>query len=229
MPLIAQSSRPGARIAIGLAVVLAATSAHAAASEPQPLAEIRSAAIAALGGGDLQAEATLDPALRLARCSQPLQAISSGLRTAQVRCADIPGWRLYVPVRIRREADVVVLTAPAAPGVPIAASQLAVQRRDVSLTTGATFSNPASLVGRVPDRALAAGMMPTQVDLSMGVPLRRGDPLVLVSRTGGVEVRVQGSALGPARAGGLVVVENTTTHRVLRGRVAAEGVVEIMP
>lgn len=205
------------------------TGAHAAGPALQPLADIRSAAIAALGAGDAQAEASLDPALRLARCSQPLQAIASGPRTAQVRCADTPGWRLYVPVRVRRVEEVVVLTAPAAAGVPIAASQLSVQRREVGAAAGATFSDPAALIGRIPEQALGAGTVPSAADVPMGVPLRRGDPVVLVSRVGGVEVRMRGRAMGPARAGGLVRVENISSHRILRGRMAGDGVVEVLP
>ena len=209
-------------------VAVVAANARAAASSTQPLDEIRAAAIAALGGGDDPAQATLDPALRLARCSQPLQAVASGARMAQVRCADTPGWRLFVPVRIRREADVVVLAVAAASGVPIAAHQLAVQRREIGQAAGATFSDPAALVGRIPSRALAPGLVPTEADLSLGAPLRRGDPVVLVSRVGGVEVRMQGRAMGAAQAGGVIVVENTSSHRSLRGRVVADGVVEVM-
>lgn len=208
--------------------LLGAANARAAAFEPQPLDEIRAAALAALGAGDDPAQATLDLALRLARCSQPLQAVASGAAMAQVRCPDAPGWRLFVPVRIHREADVVVLTVAAASGVPIAANQLAVQRREVGQAAGTTFSDPAALVGRIPSRALAPGRVPTEADLSLGAPLRRGDPVVLVSRVGGVEVRMRGRAMGAARAGGVVVVENTSSRRVLRGRVVADGVVEVM-
>lgn len=204
--------------------------ARAAMPEAHPLEEIRAAAIAALGAGDAQsAQAVLAPTLRIARCSRPLQAVATGRRTAQVRCDDSPGWRLYVPVRIRREAEVVVLRTPAPPGVPIGAGQLVVQRRDVGDAAGPTFSDPSALVGRVPSRALAPGAVPTEADLAVGRPLRRGDPVVLLSRAGPVEVRVPGRALGPAQAGGAVAVENVSSHRVLRGRVVAEGVVELIP
>ena len=222
------SARAGVAVALLGWILFAAGQARAAA--PQPLDDIRAAAIAALGATDAQsAEAVLDPRLRLAQCSQPLRAIASGPKTAQVRCDDTPGWRLYVPVRVRRVADVVVLGTPAASGVPIAASQLVVQRRDIGDAAGATFSDPAALVGRIPNHALAPGVVPTEADLAIGRPLHRGDPVMLVSRTGGVEVRMPGRALGPARAGGMVAVENMSSHRVLRGRVAEEGVVELLP
>lgn len=217
-------------IAIVLALALAAAVRPAWAQDMQPLASISEAAISALGAGDAQsAEAVLAHSLRLPRCSQPLQAVATGPTTAQVRCDDQPGWRLYVPVRVRREADVVVLRTPAAAGVPITADQLVVQRRDIGAERGATFVDPASLVGRVPSRAMGPGMVPTEDDLSLGAPLRRGDPVVLVSRTGGVEVRMPGRALGPAQAGGRIGVENTSSRRVLRGRLVAEGIVELLP
>ncbi len=228
MPAIAPSiARAALCVLLGC---IACTAARAQAPAPQSLDDIGAAAIAALGAGDAQsAQAVVDPALRLPRCSRPLEAVASGPATAQVRCADDPGWRLYVPVRVHREAEVVVLRSPAAAGVPIAAGQLVVQRRDVGTADGAVFADPAALVGRVPNRALAPGAVPTEADLALGAPLRRGDPVVLVSRTGGVEVRTRGRALGPARAGGIVAVENPSSHRQLRGRLVSEGVVELFP
>src|SRR5690606_22668240 len=160
-------------------------------------------------------EAVLAHSLRLRRCTQPLQAVATGPTTAQVRCDDSPGWKLYVPVRVRREAEVVVLRSPAAAGVPITADQLVVQRRDIGAEGGATFVDPSTLVGRVPSRAMGPGVVPTEDDLALGTPLRRGDPVVLVSRTGGVEVRMPGRALGPAQAGGRIGVENVSSRRVL--------------
>jgi flagella basal body P-ring formation protein FlgA len=212
-----------------LALALASAGGPASGRPVQALAAIAEAAVDAVGAGDAQAaEAVLDPSLRLARCMQPLKAVATGPATAQVRCDDEPGWRLYVPVRIRREADVVVMRAPAPSGVPITADQLVVQRRDIG-AAGATFGDPSALVGRVPSRALAPGVVPTEGDLALGAPLRRGDPVVLVSRTGGIEVRAPGRALGPAQAGGRIGVENVSTRRVLRGRLVAEGIVEVLP
>ncbi|MEN1941523.1 flagellar basal body P-ring formation chaperone FlgA [Luteimonas sp. MJ246] len=217
-------------LALVAALLWAASQARAQAVSFQPLEAIAEAAVAAVGAGDAQsAVATLAPSLRLARCTQPLQAVATGPATAQVRCEDSPGWRVYVPVRVRREADVVVLRTPAATGVPITADQLVVQRRDVGAVGGATFVDPAVLVGRVPSRALAPGVVPTEADLALGSPLRRGDPVVLVARSGGVEVRMPGRALGPAQAGGRIGVENVSSRRVLRGRVVAEGIVELLP
>jgi len=212
-----------------LSGVLACDPANAAGANAwHPPEAIRAAAIAAVGA-PVDAEATLDRALRLPRCTQPLQASASGPRTALVRCPDPPGWRVYVPVQVHREADVVVLAAPASPGTPITAQQLIVQRRDVASLPGTPFRDPAALSGRVPRRLLAAGSVPTESDFVAGATLRRGDPVVLVARAGGVEVRMQGRALGPAQAGGRITVENTASRRILRGQLGTDGTVEVLP
>ncbi|MFC5594354.1 flagella basal body P-ring formation protein FlgA [Lysobacter niastensis] len=64
-------------------------------------------------------------------------------------------------------------------------------------------------------------------DAAAGASLQRGDPVVLVSRAGGVEVRMSGRALGPAREGGSVTVENLGSHRIIRGRLVGAGLVEV--
>jgi flagella basal body P-ring formation protein FlgA len=191
----------------------------------QPVEDIRAAAVAAIGS---DGDASVAANLRLVQCTQPLQAVASGPRTALVRCPDTPGWKLYVPVRVHRAADVVVLRTPARAGVPISADQLQVQRRDIANASGAAIVDPAAVIGRTPARALPAGAPLRAEDLTQGPPLRRGDPVVLVTRAGPVEVRVSGRALGLALPGGVVAAENVETPRVVRGRLSAPGVIEVL-
>ena len=200
----------------------------ARAVDVQPLDGIRAAAFQALGADPARAEATLSPGLRLAACGQPLQAVASGSRTALVRCPDAPGWKLYVPVQAHREADVVVVRGPVKAGVPLTADQLVVQRRTLTDDGAAPASDPAALVGRIPARALADGAVPVDTDFSAGPPLRRGDPVVLLTRIGGIEVRMAGRALGTTHQGGTVSAENVESHRVVRGKLSAPGVVEVL-
>lgn len=211
-----------------LLAALCVAALPAAASAPHPIADIRTAAIAALGADPANAEATVAAHLRLAPCAQPLQAVATGAQTAQVRCPDTPGWKLYVPVRVRREADVVVLRGPVRAGQPITADQLVVQRRDLADAAAPAITDPAQVIGMTPSKPLAAGATLTAADLVHGPPLRRGDPVVLLARIGGIEVRMAGRALGPAGAGGRVSAENIESRRIVRGRLAAPGVVEIV-
>jgi flagellar basal body P-ring formation protein FlgA len=160
---------------VGLACLLVG-SGMANAQSLQALQPIRDAALAALQA-DASAQASIAPGLRLAACSQPLQATASGKSAAEVRCPDTPGWRLYVPVRnpnLRSVAD-----AEQGQGAPL-------------------------------------------------VSVKRGDPVVLRASIGGIEVRMGGRALGAAVAGGIVNVENDNSHRIIRGRLGADGSVEVV-
>lgn len=216
------------RVLVLVPILLSSLAWPAMAQDWQSAESVRAAAVAALGADPASAEASVLPSLRLAACAQPLEAVATGARTVQVRCPDAPGWKLYVPVSVRREADVVVLRGPVPAGAPIQASQLLVQRRDIADAGGAVVTDPAAVVGKVPARPLAAGTPLTAADLAGAVALQRGDPVVLVTRVGGVEVRVGGRALGSARPGGLVRAENVESRRIVRGRLAGPGIVEVL-
>lgn len=210
-------------------LLLLAVPLIARAGGTTPTAAIVQAAEAALGGAGVQVQASVDASLRMPACTQPLQAVATGPRMAEVRCTDAPGWRLTVPARVRREADVVVLTAPARAGMAIEAGQLTVQRRDLSAGTGVGMADASQVAGRIARRSLPAGAVVGAGDLLDGAgALRRGDPVVLVSRAGGIEVRMGGRALGAARSGAVVAVENLASRRIVRGRLIGEGVVEVL-
>ena len=163
---------------------------------------VRAAAAGVLGDG---AEAVVGARLRMPTCSQPLQATANGATSVAVRCADSPGWQVYVPVRVRQgdeaqaPAPAPVATAPSAPAMTAA-------------TVGRRL-RPARPLGDP-----AAAEKPAVL---------RGDPVTLVSRAGGMEVRVGGRAMGAAAIGGTVSVENTASRRIIRGRLVEPGVVEV--
>lgn len=163
-----------------LLALLAASAAAQAQQATQPLEPIRQAALAALQA-DGDAQAMIAPGLRLAPCGQALIAVPSGAAVAEVRCADTPGWRLYVPVRRTATA-----TAQAR-------------------TPDAVEDSPES-----------------------AVMVKRGDPVMLRAGIGGTEVRMGGKALGQARTGGILNVENDSSHRIVRGRLLADGSVQVV-
>ncbi|NZA27921.1 flagellar basal body P-ring formation protein FlgA [Luteimonas sp. SJ-92] len=190
----------------------------------QPVESIRAAALAALGS-DAEAEATLDPALRMPRCASPLEARPGAGTTVEVSCPD--GWRLYVPVRIHRSQTVLVLSRGVAAGEIIGPEMLAPETRDAARIVGAALSEPAAAIGRVARRALSAGSLLTARDLIAPRLVRRGDIVPLVSGVGGLEVRMTGRALADAGENERVSVENLSSRRVIQGTVGADGAVVV--
>lgn len=190
-----------------------------AAGSHQSVESIRAAALGAVAGG--QAEVNLDPALRMPACGQSLQAQQASAGTVEVSCPD--GWRLYVPVKLRRSQSVLVLARGVAAGEPLTAEALLVETRDASRIAGAALATPEQAVGQLARRVLPAGTVLTAADLVGPRLVRRGDQVALVSRRGGVEVRVAGRALGDAGENERVAVENLSSRRVLQGRVGPGG------
>nr|WP_244966734.1 flagellar basal body P-ring formation chaperone FlgA [Pseudoxanthomonas mexicana] len=186
----------------------------------QPVDTIKAAALGALPAGS-EAEATLDPALRLPRCGAALVARVQGSNSVEVACPD--GWRLFVPVRVRRSQTVLVLSRGIAPGETITADAFVPETRDASRIVGAAVADPAQAVGRVARRTLSAGAVLSATDLVAQRLIRRGDNVALVSRRGGVEVRVVGKALGDAGESERVTVENLSSRRVVQGVVGPGG------
>ena len=190
------------------------------AADFQPVDTIKAAALGALPVG-ADAEATLDPALRLPRCGAALVARVQGSNSVEVGCPD--GWRLFVPVRVRRSQTVLVLSRGIAPGETITADAFVPETRDASRIVGAAVADPAQAVGRVARRTLSAGAVLSATDLVAQRLIRRGDNVALVSRRGGVEVRVVGKALGDAGENERVTVENLSSRRVVQGVVGPGG------
>ncbi|WP_224743867.1 MULTISPECIES: flagellar basal body P-ring formation chaperone FlgA [Lysobacter] len=229
MHLFLSSAPSRALSSIVLAFIVSVAAAPLSATEgTTDPAAIREAALAALGVTGTGSEAMVDSALRLAACSTALQARPTGPRTVEVHCGDAPGWRVYVPVRVRKEADVVVLTRPVPAGQPITAEHIAMGRRDIAGAGAAVFDDPVEVIGMTAVQGLVPGSALTRTDLANGSLLKRGDPVMLVSRVGGVEVRMSGRALGRAAPGETVAVENLGSRRIIRGRLVGDGLVEVV-
>lgn len=203
------------------ATLLAAAPAHAAGSW-QPVESIREAALSTLPAGS-EGDTTLDSALRLPACGQPLRAQPTGTSTVEVSCPDAGGWRLFVPVKVRRNQAVLILNRGIAAGETLAVADITVAQRDTARIAGAALADPAAAVGRVARRQLSAGSLLSANDLVAQRLIRRGDSVALVSRYGGVEVRVAGKALADAGENERVSVENLSSRKVVQGTVAASG------
>ncbi|WP_434025595.1 flagellar basal body P-ring formation chaperone FlgA [[Pseudomonas] boreopolis] len=206
-----------------LLLLLMAT-APAWANGFQPVDSIRAAALSTLGPG-MDAEATLDAGLRMPACAAPLQAQPTGSNTVEVACPG--GWRLFVPVKVRRNQDVLVLNRGIAAGETIGLADIGIEKRDAARIAGAVLADPAEAVGKVARRVLQAGTLLSAGDLVSPRLVRRGDTVELVSRRSGLEVRMRGRALSDAGQDERVSVENASSRRIVQGTVDANGAVVV--
>lgn len=208
-----------------LLILLLAT-APAWADAFQPVDSIRAAALSTLTPG-ADAEAALDAGLRMPACPVPLQARPTGSNTVEVACPQPAGWRLFVPVKVRRNQDVLVLSRGLAAGETIGLADITIERRDAARIAGAALADPADAVGKTARRVLPAGTLLSASDVVPPRLVRRGDTVELVSRRNGLEVRMNGRALSDAGQDERVSVENASSRRVVQGTVDASGAVVV--
>ncbi len=210
------------RITSLLAIALAFASPWAAATDWQPVASIRTAALSTQPAG-AEGEAVVADAMRLPRCGSALQVQPTANTTVEVSCPDAGGWRLFVPVKVRHNQAVLVLNRGIATGETLAAADISTAQRDAARIAGAVLSDPAAAVGRIARRPLQAGSLLSANDLVTERLIKRGDNVALVSRRGSVEVRIAGRAMGDAGENDRVSVENLSSRRIVQGTVDAHG------
>lgn len=223
-----------------LLYLLMAVCLPAAAAETQSLDTIRAAArdyvihnLDALAG-DLVVEPTaLDSRLRLSRCREPLEAflpngsIGPGNLTVGVRCTGTRPWSLYVPVAVKVMQPVAVLARAKSRGEILGPSDFIMEERDTTSLRAGHFNEPEALVGMRMRLSLAAGGVVSHRHLERPSLVKRGERVLLISGTPGFSVQMYGRALADAAAGERVRVENSSSNRVVEGRVTPDGKVRI--
>lgn len=229
------------RLALALPLAVGAVAAQAA-DGTQPLDSLQHAAeafvrahVAPAGGRVVVRAATLDPRLRLAACTAPLQAELPGDRIAGTRasvavhCPGPSAWRLFVPVEVHVYREVLVGTRALARGETVAAADVRAEERDVAQLGYGYLTDPAALAGRQLLRPLRAGAVLSPVALAAPTLVRRGDQVTLLAGAGALAVRSSGTALENGSEGAQVRVRNAGSGRIVQGVVQAAGTVAALP
>ena len=135
------------------------------------------------------------------------------------------GEQREVIVRATIAADVLVLAHDLKAGMPIDASSLKLERRDVTATPGAV-ANIDDVAGKTSRRALRAGQLVDRRWLNESVLVKRNAKVTIVARNAGVEVHVAAEALQAGRRGEVISVKNVANGTVIRARVIGQDAVE---
>ncbi len=174
---------------------------------------------------------SLDRRLRLARCDAGLEAwLPPGSRLAGntsvgIRCGGTQPWSLFVPARVSLLESVVVARGFLARGTEIGPEHIEIAERDITASGHGYLDDPELAIGMVLKQPLQGGLVLTPAMIERPRLVRRGDEVVIVSRTGNFEVRMAGSALSDGAEGDRIRVRNNKSKRIIEGRVTAHGAV----
>jgi len=176
---------------------------------------------------------TLDPRLRLESCDQPLTSFRNaasrvlGAVSIGVRCPGSSPWTLYVRTQVSSRVTLPVLSQSLARGAVLVRSDFELVERPISGSETDLVHDVQQLLGKELKRALPAGSPLRHNQVRAPQLVQRGQVVTLLAGKSGVEVRMQGKAMGNAAAGDRLLVSNLSSGRRVEGVVNKDGTVKI--
>ncbi len=175
----------------------------------------------------------LDPRLKLAICTQALEAFMSpgsktlGRTTVGVRCNGNVPWSMHIPVNVKLFKSVLVTRQALARGHLIGKRDIHLVKRDVSTMHQPYVTDNKLAIGMIIKRQLASGAVINAGMLQAPILVRRGQNVTLLANTGGIQVRMQGKSMANGAAGERVRVRNTASRRIVEGEVTDNGEIRV--
>lgn len=175
----------------------------------------------------------LDNRLRLARCdAMPTAQLAPGTRTidngtVNIRCSAPVPWSVFVPVRVEREMEAVVVARPLARQQVIAPDDVRLEATSSAQLANGYFDALETVIGQQTKRALLPGQILNDALLTAPKLVKRGQQVTLVAGRPGVMVQMKGEALDDGVVGQRIRVRNTSSKHIVEGAVAADGTVQL--
>lgn len=177
--------------------------------------------------------AKLDRRLRLKKCERDLETFSSGDNPGRsrysigVRCTSDQPWALYVPVSMSVFREVLVMDRQVDRGRLLTRADIRLEEQDITRYRRGYLEHPKQALGKTPKRSLKAGTVLSTGLLESSTLVSRGSRVTILGEIGGIEVRMEGKALGNGALGERVQVKNSSSNRRIEATVVAAGIVQV--
>jgi flagella basal body P-ring formation protein FlgA len=129
-----------------------------------------------------------------------------------------------LPIRVTVEVfhNAVATTRPVEKGAKFTAENVSLARLPTSKMTRGCFNQLGYVLGRTAALQLPAGTVIRVSDINDPPAIRHGQTVQGIMRRGNVELAVQVRAVEDGKAGETIKVENTDSHKLLRGKILDE-------
>ncbi|NRB38162.1 MAG: flagellar basal body P-ring formation protein FlgA [Pseudomonadales bacterium] len=175
----------------------------------------------------------IDPRLHLRQCQHKLQTFSPTYQrkgrqtTVGVSCNLPKAWKIYVPVQVLLKTPVLVTSRQLNPGDIITEDDINTQQQSVSHLNYGYYDRAHKILGQHVKRMISAGTVLTPQMLKAAQLIKRGQMITISARLGGINISAQGKALMDGASGDTIRVKNTTSGKIIEGRVEKNGTVLI--
>ena len=169
------------------------------------------------------------PRLALPACPRLEPFLTEGSKlwgnsTVGVKCEG--KWTIYVPVKIKVMALVVVSAKPLAQGVTIESGDILLRKMDIASASPGTLMDTGAAIGKTLNVSIPSGYPLSSSMMRAPVIIRPGQSVKLISIGKGFQVTSAGVALGTASEGQIVQVR-TPSGQVVSGKARADSTVEV--
>lgn len=172
----------------------------------------------------------LDPRMGSRHCEQPLDvnlANNANLErqtTVMLSCNGREHWRMFIPVRIQQLRAVVVTAQALTPGQVIGRNDLKMSHIDIHQLRDAAHYDMDELIGAQVKRRIGANQ-PLQARHTCFVC--RGQDVVILSGSGGLEIRAEGVARSDGLLGERITVRNSRSNNDIQAVVSGSNEVRV--
>jgi len=175
----------------------------------------------------------LDSRLRLAQCSEKLQAFAppgrkrTGRTTVGVRCTGSKPWSLYVPVTVRIMGKAVVATRELLRGELVTAADVRLEQQDLTQLHSGYLSALDLAVGKRVKRTIRQGGIIKPRQVVAPTLIKKGAEVTIRVNSNRIQVSTKGKALSSGGPGERIRVRNLSSNKVLEATVVSAGIVQV--
>jgi flagella basal body P-ring formation protein FlgA len=175
----------------------------------------------------------LDPRLKLPVCTVPLAGFLPagghliGNTTIGIRCAGNRPWTIYVPASVKAMRKVVISVHPILRHSTIMNDDIRLEERDITAGSDSYIFSLKHVVGKVAKRALPASVPLTPGMLDQPLLVHRGQQVIILAKSPGLEVKMAGTALMDGTEGQIIRAKNKLSRRTIEGQVIQPGVIRV--
>jgi flagella basal body P-ring formation protein FlgA len=134
---------------------------------------------------------------------------------------------VHVPAVIEAFDQVVVSDLPLARGTHLSSSDLRLEIMDVSRLHSGYFREISDLSGHVARRSIKSGQVMSPALVDPARMINRGERVVITAESPGLSIRSTGEAMQDGAYGELIRVKNTSSDKIVEGRITAPGQIKV--
>jgi flagella basal body P-ring formation protein FlgA len=130
---------------------------------------------------------------------------------------------VWARVRVSATMPRVIATKPLAAGKPVEKEQVRLETSDDFPLRNDTARSLEEVIGRIPRRAVRAGLPVLRSDLAEAFQVERGDTVEVMVVAGAAQLELDAQAEASGRQGDVIPMRNPRSGRLFRARIDGKG------